>query len=270
MSVPDAITSLQNPRIKQLVKLREPRERKKSGRTRIDGARELIRALQAGVVPEIVYVCFEHLRDGEPRAALDRATEHGVEIQPVTAPVYEKIRYGERDEGLCAVLSWAPAPLDTLELGPAPFVLVIEGVEKPGNLGAILRTADAAGVDAVVLADPACEAANPNVIRASMGTLFTQPVVQAATDAVIDWLEKRSVTAVVTRPQADRRYDAVDMTGPTAIVLGAEHAGLTAAWDEATTLPVRIPMAGVSDSLNLAAATAIMAFEVVRQRRTVD
>jgi len=263
----EPITSLQNPRIKQLVKLREARERKKSGLTRIDGARELIRAMQADVVPETIYVCEARVRDGEPREALATAIARGVVRQDITEAVYEKVRYGERDEGLCAVSSWRPRDLDTLELPAPAYVLVIEGVEKPGNLGAILRTADATGVGAVVLADPACEAANPNVIRASMGTLFTQPVAQATTDEVLRWLDVRGVTAIITRPQADLDYTDVDLTGPVAIVLGAEHDGLTAAWDASGPVAVTIPMAGYSDSLNLAAATAVLGFEVVRQRR---
>lgn len=262
----EILTSLQNPRVKQLVKLREPRERRKTGLTRIDGARELLRAMQADVEPSVVYVCEPLLRAGEATEAVSRARARGVTIQPVNEAVYEKIRYGDRDEGLCAVLSWRPAELETLTPGARAFVLVIEAVEKPGNLGAILRTADAAGVDAVILADPACEPANPNVIRASMGTLFTQPVAAASAGDVIAWLGEHSVRAIVTRPQAPDLYTGVDLTGPVAVVLGAEHAGLSAAWDAADATPVRIPMAGVSDSLNLAAATAVLAFEVVRQR----
>lgn len=262
----EAITSLQNPRIKQLVKLRESRERKKSGLTRIDGARELIRAMQANVVADVVYVCDERMRDGEPREAIEVASALDIAIQPVTEAVYDKIRYGERDEGLCAVIAWRPRALDDVELRDPAFVLVIEGVEKPGNLGAILRTADACGVDAVVLADPACEAANPNVIRASMGTLFTQPVAQGSTAEVIAWLQARGLTAIVTRPQATQNYTDVDLSQPVAIVLGAEHDGLTAAWDAPGPIAVTIPMAGFSDSLNLAAATAVLGFEVVRQR----
>ena len=262
----EVLTSLQNSRVKQLVKLREPRERRKTGLTRIDGARELIRALQAGVRPELVYTCGPRLRDGESYDALDLVREHGVAVQPVNEAVYEKIRYGERDDGLCAVVAWSPASLEALPRRDPAFVLVVEGVEKPGNLGAILRTADAAGVDAVVLADPACEPANPNVIRASMGTLFTQPVAAASTVEVLAWVRERGLRAVVTRPQATASYTEVDLRGPVAVVLGAEHAGLSAAWDEADTVAVRIPMAGFSDSLNLAAATAVLAFEVVRQR----
>jgi len=262
----EILTSLQNPRVKQLVKLREPRERRKTGLTRIDGARELLRAMQAEVEPTVVYVCEPRLRTGEPADAVARAAHRGVAIQPVSETVYDKIRYGDRDEGLCAVLAWSPLDLGALDPRPDAFVLVIEGAEKPGNLGAILRTADAAGVDAVILADPVCEPANPNVIRASMGTLFTQPVAAAPTTEVVAWLRDHALRAVVTRPRDGEPYTGVDLTGAVAIVLGAEHAGLSEAWASADTTAVSIPMAGVSDSLNLAAATAVLAFEVVRQR----
>ena len=266
---PEPLTSLQNPRVKQLVKLQNARERRRSGLTRIDGGRELLRALAAGLRPRTVYLCQERLREGEPADAVARAEAAGVEVQPVDEAVYEKIRYGDRDEGLCAVAAWAPLALDALRPaewdGPA-FLLVVEGAEKPGNLGALLRTADGAGVHAVLLADPVCEPANPNVVRASMGTLFTQPVAVDSAEAIRDWLRRHGIAPVTTRPQATRLYTDEDLRVPLAVVMGSEHSGLSAGWDVAESHGVRLPMAGVSDSLNLAAATAAILYEVVRQR----
>lgn len=260
------LTSLQNPRVKQLVKLLERRERARTGLTRIDGARELLRAMTAGVQLQCVYVCEELVRTAEAREAIDVARSSGSPLQAVDTKVYEKIRYGDRDEGLCAVIAWEPLGLDALAVPAPAFVLVIEGVEKPGNLGALLRTADGAGVGAVILADPVCEPANPNVIRASMGTLFTQPVAVATAEAARAWLRARSITPVITRPQAAATLWSVDLRRPVALVMGAEHAGLSDGWDGPDACAVSLPMAGVSDSLNLAAATAVLLYEVVRQR----
>lgn len=263
----EVLTSLQNPRIKQLVALRESRQRKKTGLTRIDGARELLRALQAGLTPETVFVRDGLDPDGELEEALRICGERGHALQPVTDAVFEKIRYGDRDEGLCATLAWAPATLQDIEDHPNAFWLVVEGVEKPGNLGALLRTADAAGVHAVILADPACDPANPNVIRASMGTLFTQPVVRAPAREVIAFLGNAGTQIVTLRPQAERPWHAAELgRGRVAVVSGAEDRGLTAAWQRAATADVVLPMAGFADSLNLAAATAVLLYEVVRQR----
>ena len=260
------LASLQNSRVKQLVGLRESRQRKKSGLTRLDGARELLRALAAGLAPETVFLREDLEEAGDVAEALRLCRERGHPLQPVTAPVYEKIRYGDRDEGICAVIAWQPRALATLEATTNAFYLVVEGVEKPGNLGALLRTADAAGVDAVILADPACDPTNPNVVRASMGTLFTQRVIRATTPDVIGFLQANGISVVITRPRADRPWHEIPLEGPVAIVSGAENSGLSPAWRDAATAEARLPMSGFADSLNLAAATAILLYEVVRQR----
>ena len=262
----NVLASLQNSRVKQLVGLRESRQRKNSGLTRIDGARELLRALRAGLAPETVFLREDLEPAGEAAEALRLCRERGHPLQPVTTPVYEKIRYGDRDEGICAVVAWQPRALDTLEATPDAFYLVVEGVEKPGNLGALFRTADAAGVDAVILADPACDPSNPNVVRASMGTLFTQTVIRTTTPDAIEFLRASAISIVITRPQATRPWHEIPLDGPVAIVSGAESSGLSAAWQDSSTAEVRLPMSGFADSLNLAAATAILLYEVVRQR----
>ena len=263
----ETLTSLQNPRVKQLVALRESRQRKKTGLTRVDGARELLRALESGIVPETVFVREGLEAAGELARALELCRERGHALQPVSDAVYEKIRYGDRDEGICATIPWAPLTLADIGATPDAFWLVIEGVEKPGNLGALLRTADAAGVDAVLLADPGCDPSNPNVVRASMGTLFTQPVVRSTTAETIEFLRGYGAAIVTLRPQAVRPWHSAQLAhGRVAVVSGAEDRGLTPPWQDAATEDVVLPMAGHADSLNLAAATAILLYEVVRQR----
>ncbi len=272
MNAREGIHSLQNPRIKQLVRLRERKERRRTGLTRVDGGRELLRALDAGLVPQCLYVCSPRLRHEEAVLARRRCAAAGVEEQEIGEAVYDKIRYGDRDEGICAVLAWSAGGLDELDRKladrPAPWILVVEGVEKPGNLGAILRTADGAGVDAVVLADPVCEAASPNTIRASMGTLFTQTVVETAGDRLRAWLDQHGLRTVITRPQASALYTEVDLRGGLALVVGAEHRGLRPQWDREGSIAVRLPMHGRADSLNLSAASAILLYEALRQRST--
>lgn len=263
----EVLTSLQNPRIKQLVALRESRQRRKTGLTRIDGGRELLRALQAGLTPETVFVREGLEPEGDLAEAMATCRERDILLQPVSEAVYEKIRYGDRDDGICAAIAWSPTTLDAIATPDDAFWLVVEGVEKPGNLGALLRTADAAGVHAVLLADPACDPSNPNVVRASMGTLFTQPVALSTAEAAIAFLQDTGAAIVTLRPQADRAWhDAKLGRGRVAIVGGAEDRGLTGAWRAAATEDVVLPMAGFADSLNLAAATAILLYEVVRQR----
>lgn len=264
----EPITSLQNPRVKQLVALRDSRQRKKAGLTRVDGGRELLRALESGLRPEAVFVRDDLRPAGELAEAMERCRSLHIDAQPITTAVYDKVRYGDRDEGICATVAWQPGSLDSLDVGPDSFWLVVEGVEKPGNLGALLRTADAAGVHAVILADPACDPSNPNVIRASMGTLFTQPVVHATTVEAIQFLTDHRAAVVITRPQASRPWYEAPLTGRIAIVSGAEDRGLDPAWRSAASEDVALPMAGFADSLNLAAATAILLYEAVRQRRS--
>ncbi|RKZ16806.1 RNA methyltransferase [bacterium] len=262
----EVLTSLQNPRVKQLVALRESRQRKRTGLTRVDGARELLRALQAGLKPETIFVVDGLRPEGDVAAALELCRKSNIDCQPVSQDVYEKIRYGDRNDQLCATLAWQPGDLSSLPPVDHAFWLVVEAIEKPGNLGALLRTAEAAGVDGVILADPACDPANPNVVRASMGTLFTQPVVRCTTSEAIDFLRGSDTEIVLTRPQATRMWHDADLGGSVAIVAGAEDTGLTAPWLDVASAELVLPMAGAADSLNLAAATAILLYEVVRQR----
>jgi RNA methyltransferase, TrmH family len=190
----------------------------------------------------------------------------GAEVVQVSRPVFEKISYREGPDGWLAVVPAVPSELSRLELGPRPLVLVCAGLEKPGNLGAILRTADAAGVAAVIAADPVTDWGNPNVVRASKGTVFSVPVASAAGPEVLAWIAGRGLRLVAATPDASQLISETDLTGPTAIAVGAEQTGLSADWLDRADVRIRIPMFGRADSLNVSTSAAIITYEAVRQR----
>lgn len=263
------ITSASNPRVKETLALAKHAERARRRQTVVEGERECQRALHAGIIPHTAFICPALLSPAgaalaEELRALDYA-RHTLLVE-VTPELFAKLAYRGDSGGLLLVIPYLAATLDSLALPDPAFVAVIEGVEKPGNLGAILRTADAAGVHAVIVAAGTTDLHNPNVVRASLGTLFTVPVVEAATPATIAWLRSRGIQIIAARPDAPLRYTAVDYTGPVAIVMGAEATGLGPDWSQAADHAVTIPMFGQADSLNLATATALLLYEVVRQR----
>ena len=256
------ITSLSNPTIKNLVKLRQHRERAKQGMLLIDGARALRMALSNGFPVSEVY--FSQVVAAKQADLLRNVQDAGGNLQPVTPAVFRKIGYGEHSDGL---LGLAPCPHATLANLPAtrkPLYLVVERLEKPGNLGAILRSADAAGATALVLCDGRTDLWNPNAIRASQGACFAVPVAVATAKGALLWLRHGAVQIIATAPLAPRSYYELDLRLPSALVLGAEHDGLTSVWRGETR--VRIPMAGQMDSLNVAQTASILLFEAVRQR----
>jgi TrmH family RNA methyltransferase len=261
------ITSRQNPRVKDAVRLRDGRGRKRQGRFLIDGAREIERAVAAGVRPVEAFV-------GDSGAAdeiVKLLRGAGAEILPVTGEVFEKLCFGERDQ--CGVVVVAEAPrreLAELPLPATPLVAVIEGVEKPGNLGAILRSADAAGVDAVIVADGRTDLFNPNTIRASLGTVFRPNIIEASSAETLRWLGERGLRVVAARPDATRLYSETDLRGGVAIALGSEAEGLSDAWGGAAIEPVRLPMHGMADSLNVSTTAAVLFYEAVRQRSAAE
>ena len=267
MTLAGPITSLTNPRVKAAVRLRDRREREATGLTIVDGAREILRALDAGVRVETAFVAPELLRSPDARVVADRLRGRPTTIE-ASAPVLAKVAFGERSDGVVAIVETPNATLDDLaeRLPSDPLIVVIEGVEKPGNLGAVLRSADAAGASAVIAADPLTDPFNPNAIRASLGTIFTVPVVSAGSTETRDWLTARGIRAVAAVVDAPTRYTDADLTGSLAIVLGSEAAGLTSAWRDGPVEPVSIPMAGIADSLNVSIAAAVLLFEAVRQR----
>lgn len=270
---PIVISSLQNARVKELVKLSKRRERDERRVTLVEGTREIGHALNAGVVPVEIYVCPELVTAPASQALLAHcarlAQQHSTPMVTVTPAVFAKIAYREDSGGLLLVIPYVARQLAQMPPRATPFLTVIEGVEKPGNLGAILRTADAAGVDGVIVCTGATDVHNPNVVRASLGALFTVPLAEAQTEQVIAWLQRQQIHIVAASPYGQQEYTAPDLTQPVAIVMGSEAHGLTPAWLTAAATVVRIPMRGVVDSLNLSAATAVLLYEVVRQRRVV-
>ena len=266
----ERLSSPQNPRIKQLLRLQQKAaERRALGLTLVEGLRELTIAVEAGVVVAAVYTCSELAGDAG-LAALNSLFEGRVpapEWLEVSRPVFEKVAYREGSDGLLAVLRTPARILADLRLPSNPLVLVLEAVEKPGNLGAILRTADAAPVDAVLIGDPRTDLFNPNVIRASIGCVFTVPTVVAPMADILAFLRARDIRtyAAALAPEA-RPYTACDFRPPTALVLGTEADGLTPATRQACDETIIIPMLGRIDSLNVSVAGAVLAFEAVRQR----
>jgi TrmH family RNA methyltransferase len=259
------IDSPANPRIRSAAALRQRRERDATGLALVDGARECRRALEAGAAVEAAFACPPLLRSEDGLAAGRELDARGITPHEVSERAFAKLAFGDRLDGIVLVVRTPPTGLSHLLIGPDPLILVTEDVEKPGNLGAILRTADASGC-AAVIAIGGTDLFNPNVIRASIGTAFTVPLAAAAADVVPGWLREHGIRIVAARVDAERSYAEADLRGPLAIVLGSEALGLSAAWDAPDIEPVRLPMHGVADSLNVAATAAILAYEARRQR----
>jgi RNA methyltransferase, TrmH family len=260
-----AITSPANPRVKQLVALRRRRGRDEAGVTLVEGRAEIELALGAGVAPRSLYYCPVLTGTAESDLAR-RARELGADVVRVSRPVFEKISYREGPDGWLAVVPAVDTSLAHLVLGPRPLVLACAGLEKPGNLGAILRTADAAGVAAVIAADPVTDWGNPNVVRASKGTVFSVPIASATGTEALAWIAAHGLQVVAATPDATVLVTEADLTGPTVLAVGAEQAGLPADWLERADVRVRIPMFGRADSLNVSISAAIITYEAVRQR----
>jgi len=262
----EKITSLQNPRVKTLVRLRERRDRDEAGLFLIEGYREVRRALEKAVRMKELYFCPDwFLGENEP-ALLEQAKAGGAQLFELSKEAFAKVSYRDRPDGLLAVAPQWRKGLRDLALSPRPFVLVVESIEKPGNLGTILRSADAAGVDAVIVCDPVTDVFNPNVVRSSTGVLFSVPLAVAESADVHAWLKEKGIRVVATTPDTPHLYTKTDLTGPLAIVMGSEQYGLSQFWLQEANALVRIPMAGQADSLNVAMATIITLFEAVRQR----
>lgn len=259
------ITSLQNPRIKAMLALRKPRDRREAGVILIEGYRPLLRALDNGFRLNELYICPEFYLGENNEALVARAAEAGAQVTEVTAPVFSKITYRDRPEGLLGVAPQFHRRLDELPLD-ASFFVVAESIEKPGNLGTILRSSDAVGVDGVIVCDPTTDIFNPNVVCASIGTLFTVPVVEAPGAETLAWARRRGIKILAATPHAQVSYTDVDLTVPVAIAVGTEQYGLSETWMTGADLQVRIPMMGQADSLNVATATTILLYEVLRQR----
>lgn len=260
------ITSTSNERIKAVVRLRKRRERDSTGTFLVEGYRELIRAVDGGLRIDTLFVCDDFFLGGNEPDLVGRVAASGAEIVDVAPDPFAKASYRDRPEGLLAVARQFPTSLDGLDLGGTPLLLVAEAIEKPGNLGTMLRTADAAGLDGVIVTDPTTDPFNPNVVRASLGTLFSVPLAVADTATAIAHLGERGIRTFATTPDATLAHSDADLTGPVALVVGSEQYGLSETWLEAADERIVIPMPGSVDSLNAAMAAGIVVFEALRQR----
>ena len=269
-----SITSPQNPRVKRIIKLNDRRARDEARQTVVEGVREIRQALDHGVAPVEAYLCPELINEPEAETAAQHlraiAATDMSDLFLVSPDVFAKMAYRGTTGGLLMVIPYRQNQLEHLIFRGEPFLLVVEEAEKPGNLGAILRTADAAGVDAVLVPSPpkrmGTDLHNPNVIRASLGAYFSVPTVAATTAETIAWLRAQGIAIVAATPAAEALYTAADLRGPVALAVGSEAWGLSETWLAAADVRLRIPMAGVVDSLNLSASAALLMYEVVRQR----
>ena len=261
------ITSTQNPAIKHAVRLRNRRDREKEQLTILEGYRELTRGREYGMKLKEVFFAPEFFLGENEYPFLEMLASEGVKVSEVASHLLLKMTYRERPEGLIAIAEMRRHTLDNIPLHPDGFYLVAEAVEKPGNLGSILRSADAAGVDGLIICNKCTDIYNPNVIRASTGALFAVPLAEATSQEAFDWLRKNKIRMLAATPHTDTVYTDVDMTGPVAIVVGTEQYGLSDLWMQHADLPVVIPMLGKIDSLNVATATTILLYEAARQRK---
>ncbi|MDH6355329.1 TrmH family RNA methyltransferase [Dysgonomonas sp. PH5-45] len=260
----EQITSLQNPKIKNLQKLAKNKERRLQNVALFEGARELMLAQRAGYDICSVYICPELFAKTRYPDVLHNIPES--KMTEVSAAVFEKIAYREGSDGLLTLSKPKSHTLSELQLTENPFVIILEAIEKPGNLGAILRTADAAKADAVIVCDPLADVYNPNVVRSSVGCLFTvQTAICTSADA-LKWLQDNNITVYAAELQASQWYHETDFTKPAAIVMGTEADGLTRFWLDNAHKRIKIPMRGEIDSLNVSVSTAILTFEAMRQR----
>ena len=258
METENIITSAQNPKVKRLLALQQKSsERREAGLFVVEGRRELERCLAAGFEVQTVF-CTPEVASVVPQGAYDRFL--------VSPKVYERMAYRGSTEGVIAEVRTRQLRLEDIALGSSPLLVVLESVEKPGNLGAILRSADAAGATAVVVCDPLTDLYNPNVVRASTGAVFSMPMVACTSEECIRFLKEHGISILTAQLQDSELYYDTDMRGPTAIVMGTEATGLTQQWRRAATAHIRIPMLGITDSLNVSVSAAILLFEAVRQR----
>lgn len=257
--MPSKITSVTNQKIKYLVRLRDAKQRKHDGVTIVEGQRELSRAMDANIQFESIY-----FSGNEYREIIEQNVK--ADIYEVLEEVFAKVAYGNHHKGILGICQTPSVNLSDLPKKKHPLYVVIEQVEKPGNIGAILRTCDGAHVDAVIVTDPKTDLFNPNVIRASLGTIFSVPVVVADNDLVLNFLRERKVQIMASSPDAKESYFNINLTEGIAIMMGSEDKGLTQFWLDMADVKVKIPMLGKADSLNVSTSTAVLVYEAVRQR----
>ncbi len=258
----EVITSTQNPKVKSLMALEKPRERRKQQLFVVEGKKEISMALAAGYKIGNLFYCVDLF----PETDLKSLGIDNKFLVPVSKELFDKMAVRENSGGVIAVAEMKTHRLEDIKLSKNPLVLVLESVEKPGNLGALLRTADAAGLDAVILCDPQTDFYNPNVVRSSVGCIFTQPVAAATSDETIAWLKRNNISIYCTYLQASRPYHETDFRQPAAIVMGTESTGLSDQWVKNSKANIIIPMLGQVDSMNVSTSAAVVVFEARRQR----
>lgn len=256
------ITSSQNSKIKNILALEKARERKDQNLFIIEGVKELSLAVESDYKINTVFFCPEIISSND---ALEIVKSEKL-LVPVEQTVFNKVAYRESTGGIIALAEQKQHSLENLTLHDNPLLLVLEAVEKPGNLGAILRTADAAGVDGVILCDPLADFYNPNVVRSSVGCVFTNQIASASSDETIQWLSKNHIGVFCTYLKASKPYYEIDYTRPSAIIMGTESIGLSEKWVNNSTQNIIIPMQGRIDSMNVSTAAAVVIFEALRQR----
>lgn len=260
----EQITSLQNTRIKNIVKLGKSKERKAQDLFILEGARELSLALSANYVLDSVFICPEIFAKSDYPTVLDSVPQ-SLKYE-VSAQVFHKIAYREGSDGLIALMKPKQHTLDNLKVNKEPFIIILEAVEKPGNLGAILRTADASKADAVIVCDPLTDVYNPNTIRSSVGCIFTVPTAFCTSEEALTWLKTNNITSFAAELKASEWYHEMDYRKGSAIIMGTEADGLTSFWLNNADKRIKIPMRGKIDSLNVSVSTAVITFEAMRQR----
>lgn len=268
----ESITSAQNPKVKELLALQEKsKERRKKGLFVVEGRRELLHCIEAEFEPHTLFICRDILSDKDFDKILGAIEENfcgsTYPIVEISQQLYDKVAYRGGTEGIIAEMHCKELSLEGLKMKENPLVVILESVEKPGNLGAVLRSADASGVDAVIVCDPLTDMYNPNLIRSSIGAIFTVPVATASSEDTIAWLKSNGIKIYTAQLQDSEWYYDTDMKGGTAIVMGTEATGLTNIWRKAADAHIKIPMLGRLDSLNVSVSAAILMFEAVRQRK---
>ena len=257
------ISSVQNPFIKSLVLLQEKaKSRKQTGTFLIEGQREITLAIKGGYTIETVLFLPELISQTQ----IVKLTNNQIELIEISKEIYQKLAYRDTTEGILAIAKTKSLQLSDLKLSKNPLILIAEAPEKPGNIGALLRTADAAHLDAVIIANPKSDLYNPNIVRSSVGCLFTNQIATGTTSEIITFLKERKINFYCATLQNSTSYHTQDYTTPTALVVGTEATGLTEEWRDEATQNIIIPMQGEIDSMNVSVAAAILIFEAKRQR----
>jgi TrmH family RNA methyltransferase len=259
------IESSDNKKIKNIIKLHKASERRDRGVVLVEGYKEVLAAMKSGLTLVEIYYCGEY--GGENPSFFGVPSNQGL-IANVPKKIFEEISYREDPDGFLAIFSMKKLKLEEVKLSAKPLVLVMEGMEKPGNFGAVLRTADAAGVDVILVNDPQLDIYHPNAIRASIGSIFDRQIVKTTREETVAYLAANNITTYATSKRGEKDFYDFDLTAGTAFVLGAEHSGLSEEWREGADEYIKIPMTGIVDSLNLSVSAAILLFEAVRQRKS--